>query len=155
MQTLIDIVNDTNPYPALFGIDWEIYNHTILNFKKIILSFEYPQIRMVMPIDPLEGKRYFEPVNSEGQGNCMDQLYNIMSSRKYYINPTTDGKLNQRNVSSCTSDSGNVLENWKNMLHEVSMCRCVILTTKFQRVGAKSSAFPTYEGFPNLALFLQ
>ena len=51
----INIVDDTNPYPALLGIDWAIDNQTIINFKKRILSFEDNEIRMVLPIDPLEG----------------------------------------------------------------------------------------------------
>ena len=37
---VIDIVDDTNPYPTLLGIEWEIGNQTIINFKKIILTFE-------------------------------------------------------------------------------------------------------------------
>ena len=35
-----NIVDDTNPYPALLGIDCAIDNQTIINFKKKILSFE-------------------------------------------------------------------------------------------------------------------
>ena len=57
---VIDIVDDTNPYPAFLGIDWVIDNQTIINFKKIILSFEDSEIRVVTPINPLEGKRYVE-----------------------------------------------------------------------------------------------
>ena len=122
MQTLrtyadfeaIDIVDDTNPYPALLGIDWAIDNQIIINFKKIILSFEDSEIRVVAPIDLLEGQRYVHPVNSEGQGNYLDQLYNIMSSREEYINPTTNGKLCQQSVISCTSNSREALENWQN-----------------------------------------
>ena len=121
---MIDIVDDTNPYPALLGIDWEIDNKSILNFKKKILSFEYFELRVVAPIDPLEGKRYVEPVNSEGHGNYLYQLYNIMSSKEDYINPIADGNLSWWSVISCTSDSGDALENWKNRLHEVSMRRC-------------------------------
>ena len=37
---VIDIVDDTKPYPSLIGIDWEIDNQTIINFKKRILSFK-------------------------------------------------------------------------------------------------------------------
>ena len=37
---VIDLVDDANPYPVLLGIDWAIYNQTIINFKKIILTFE-------------------------------------------------------------------------------------------------------------------
>ena len=36
---VIDIGDDTNPYPALLGIDWAIDNQTIINFKKRILTF--------------------------------------------------------------------------------------------------------------------
>ena len=64
---IIDIVDDTNPYPALLGIDWEIDNQTIINFKKIILSFEYSKLRVVAPIDLLEVHRYTKPINSEGK----------------------------------------------------------------------------------------
>ena len=53
---VIDIVDDTNPYLSLLGIGWEIYNQTIINFKKRIWSFEDYEIRVVAPIDPLEGK---------------------------------------------------------------------------------------------------
>ena len=106
---LIDIFNDTNPYYSLWGIDWEIENQTIINFQKRILSFEYSELRVVAPIDLLEGQRYVEPVHSEGKENYLDQLYNIMSSNEYYIFPTTDDKLSWQSVSSCTSDSGEAL----------------------------------------------
>ena len=66
---VINIVDDTNPYPSLLGIDWEIENQTIINFKKMILSFEDSKLRVVTLIDPLEGQRYVELVNSEGPGN--------------------------------------------------------------------------------------
>ena len=67
---VIDIVDDTNPYPTLLGIDWEIENQTIINFKKI-LSFEDSELRVVVPIDLLEGRRYVELLNREGQGNYL------------------------------------------------------------------------------------
>ena len=53
---VIDIVDDTKPYPTLLGIDWAIDNQTIINFKKRILSFEDSEIRVVVPIDSLEGQ---------------------------------------------------------------------------------------------------
>ena len=67
-QTLksFNIVDDTNPYPALLGIDWAIDNQTIINFKKRILSFEDDEMRVFSHIDPLEGQRYIEPVYREG-----------------------------------------------------------------------------------------
>ena len=83
---------------------------------------------MVALIDPLEGHRYVEPMHSEGQGDYLNHIYNITSTRYNYINPTTDGKLSWKSVSSCTSDSGEELENWQNKMHEVSMRRCARIT---------------------------
>ena len=74
---VINIVDDMNPYPTLLGIDWAIDNHTIINFKKRILSFEDNEMRVVSPVDPLEGQRYVEPVYNEGWGDYLDQIYNI------------------------------------------------------------------------------
>ena len=78
-----------------------------------------------------------------------------MYSKEDYINPTVDGNLSLRSVSSCMSDSGDALENWQNKMHEVPMHRCTRITRSVRRVGAEASVFPTYEGFPNLAPFLE
>ena len=48
---------------------------------------------MVTPIYLLEGQRYVEPVNSEGQGNYLDHIFNITSDKDDYVNPTIDEKL--------------------------------------------------------------
>ena len=37
---VIYIVDDTNLYPTVLGIDWSMDNQTIINFKKRILTFE-------------------------------------------------------------------------------------------------------------------
>ena len=63
---VINIVDDTNPYPALLGIDWAIDNQTIINFKKRILSFEDEEMRVISPIDPFEGKICVEPIYNKG-----------------------------------------------------------------------------------------
>ena len=152
---VFDIIDNKNPYHALLGIDWEIDNQTIINFKKRILSLEDSEIRVVAPIDLLKGHRYFKPVHSEGKENYLYQLYNIMSSKEDYINLTTDRKLSWWSVSSCTSNSSDALGNWQNRIHEVSMRRCARITRVVQRVGDEASVFPTYEGLPNLASFLE
>ena len=76
---VINIVDDTNPYPTLLGIDWATDNQTIINFKKRILSFEDTEIRVVFPIDLLEGQRYVEPIYNEGHGEYLDKIYNVTS----------------------------------------------------------------------------
>ena len=82
-----------------------IDNQTIINFKRRILSFEYSEIRVLAPNDPLEGQRYVDPINSEGKGYYLDHIYNIISSRDDYINPKADGNLSRKSVTSCTSNS--------------------------------------------------
>ena len=44
---IINIVDDTNTYPSLLGIDWAIYNQMIIKLKKQILLFEYFEIKVV------------------------------------------------------------------------------------------------------------
>ena len=151
---VINVVDDTNPYPTLLGIDWAIGNKTIINFKRRILSFEDDEMRVVAPLDPLEGKRYIELVLNEGQGDHLDNIYNVTSLMEDYINPTADGNLSWRGTSSCTSYLGEALENWQNRLHEVSMRRCARITKSIRRVGTQSRSLPTYEGLPNLEMFL-
>ena len=101
------------------------------------MSFEDSEIRVVAPIDLLEGQRYVEPVHGEGNDNYLEQLYNIMSLKEYYINPKTDGNLSWRSVILYTSDSGDALENWENRLHEFSMRGCERITRVVHRVGFK------------------
>ena len=91
---------------------------------------------------------------AKGKTINVDQLYNIMSSKEDYINPTTDGNLSWRSISSCTTELGDALENWQNILHEVSMRRCVRVIRVVQRVGSKECVLPRYEGLLNLASFL-
>ena len=74
---VIEITDYTNPYPSLLGIYWEIENHTIINFKKIILTFENEEIRVVAPLDPLEGLRYVEIVREEYDAHDLENIYNI------------------------------------------------------------------------------
>ena len=68
-------------------------------------------MRVASPINPLEGQRYAEPVYNEGQGDYLDQIYNVTAMQEEYINLTMDGNLSWKSVSSYTSDSGEVLEN--------------------------------------------
>ena len=65
-------MDDTNTYPMLLWIYWAIDNQTIINFKKMILSIEDNDMRVVLPIDPLEGERYVDPVYIEGQVDYLD-----------------------------------------------------------------------------------
>ena len=76
-----------------------------------------------------------------------DQIYNVTVMHEDHISPTADGNLSWKCASSCTSDLGEALENWKNRLHEVSMRRCARVTRSVRRVDNESRELPTYESF--------
>ena len=59
---VIEIVDDNNPYPALLGIDWAIDMNGVINLKKHKMIFEKKSLRVVVPLDPVEGLHYTEPV---------------------------------------------------------------------------------------------
>ena len=81
-------------------------------------------MRVVMPIDPLEGHRYVKPLKGEYHEGNLDTIYNIFSMMDDYINPMNDGKLVRRSLSSYSLDSGEALENLHNQLHELSIRKC-------------------------------
>ena len=84
---VIDIVNDTSPYPTLLGIYWAMENLTVINLKKMIIKFENHDMRVIAPLDPLEGKRYVETIKDEAMGGW-DNAYNLS---KDYINTIYNG----------------------------------------------------------------
>ena len=61
---VIDIIDDTKPYPCLLGIDWDIDNLAILNLKKRKMIFEFEDLRVFTPLDPNERDRYIESVRN-------------------------------------------------------------------------------------------
>ena len=148
------MVDDTNTYPTLLGIEQAIENQTIINFKKRILSFEYIELQVVTPIDPMESQRYIKKVNSEGQEGYLDNIYNISSTMDDYVNLIANGNLIQRSISSCKLESGESLENQHNRLHEVSMRKCARIISYVRRVGTQVCDLPAYELFPSLDTLL-
>jgi hypothetical protein len=62
---VIDIVDDSCPYPALLGIDWDFDNFTIIDLKKRGMTFEGDEHRFIAPLDLDEGHRCTEPIREE------------------------------------------------------------------------------------------
>jgi hypothetical protein len=52
---VIEIVDDSFPYPALLGINWAFDNSTIFYLKKRHMTFERDGLRVIAPLDPDEG----------------------------------------------------------------------------------------------------
>jgi hypothetical protein len=49
---VIDIVDNTTPYPALLELDWEFDNEVIINLKTRKMIFESGEYKFVTPLDP-------------------------------------------------------------------------------------------------------
>ena len=55
---VIEIIDDTNPFPALLGMDWDFYNLAFIKLKKKQMTFEYHNIQIITPLDPTKGPLY-------------------------------------------------------------------------------------------------
>jgi hypothetical protein len=71
-----------------------------------------------------------------------------------YINPTVDGVLSWRSITSCASDSDIGMENWQQRLHEVSTRRCTQIDRIVRWVGTEMREPPSFHGINDLEEFL-
>ena len=117
---VIEIVDESNSYPALLGIGWENDNLAVINFKKRVMTFENRDMQIISPLYPKEGQRYVEPIKEEVVGGW-DNAYNIFED---YINPTVNGEMGWRSTSSASFNHDDALENWHNSFHQVSVRKC-------------------------------
>lgn len=118
---VIEIVDDSNPYPALLGLDQAFDNMAIINLKKRQMIFKGNNMRVIVPLDLSEGARYIEPVREQYCTTDIDNIYQLTTKEQDFVNPTAKGKLTWGHDSSYASDLEEELENWHNMLHEVSI----------------------------------
>jgi hypothetical protein len=52
---VIEIVDDSFPYPTMLGIDLAFNNSTVVDLKKRRITFERDGLRVIAPLDPYEG----------------------------------------------------------------------------------------------------
>jgi hypothetical protein len=90
---VIEIVDDSCPYLVLLGIDWAFKNSTIVDLKKIRMTFKVDGLRVIAPMDPDEGRRYTKPIREEDCTYELDHIYKLTTRQQDYINPTIDGNL--------------------------------------------------------------
>ena len=151
---VIEIVDDSCPYPTLLGIDWAFNNSTVVDLKKIRITFEGDGIRVIAPLDLDEGRKYTEPIREEYCTYEIENIYKLTTRQQDYINPTTDGNLSWQSESACSSNSEEALENWQNKMYEVSTLRCAKLTKAVHQIDTLVSNLPTFDGMNNLETFL-
>jgi hypothetical protein len=109
---VIEIVDDSFPYPALLGIDWAVDNSTVVDQKKRHMTFEKAGLRVITPLDPDEDPRYTELIREEDHAFELENIYKLTARQQDYINPTADRNLSWRSDNTCSSESEEVLENW-------------------------------------------
>jgi hypothetical protein len=90
---VIDIVDNTTPYPTLLGLDWAFENQAIINLKAHKMIFESRYYRFIAPLDPSKGERYIEPLTTNFITEEVNKLYRTTSREEDYINPTADGMI--------------------------------------------------------------
>jgi hypothetical protein len=52
---VIEIVDDSFPYPVLLGIEWAFNNSIVVDLNKIRMTFERDGLRVIAPLYPDEG----------------------------------------------------------------------------------------------------
>jgi hypothetical protein len=84
----------------------------------------------------------------------INQLYKTTMQEEDYVNPTMDGVLSCRSITSCMSNSDTGLENWQQRLHEVSTRRCTRIDNTVIWVGIEIREPPSFHGMNDLEEFL-
>ena len=133
---VIEIIDDSNPYPALLGIEWAMANAAVINLKRRQMTFEGNGLRVIIPLDPSQGERYTEPLRDEGEQDTLDHIYNITATDADYVEPNTDGVMDWQCDNSCMSDSDDGLENWQQRLYELHGHRCAQITQSLRCLSA-------------------
>ena len=73
------------------------------------MVFESKGTHVIVPLDPVEGARYTEPIHTKEE---LDHIYKITAQDEDRVNPTDEGMLCWEKDSECFSDSNEELENW-------------------------------------------
>ena len=76
---VIEIVDDSNPYPALLGIDWATDMSGVINLKKRKMIFEKKSLCVVVPLDLDKGACYTKPMHDDESDDDIDCIYKIIA----------------------------------------------------------------------------
>ena len=147
-------MDDSNPYPELLGIDWATDMNRVINLKKQKMIFEKKSLRVIVPLDTAKGSCYMEPVCDYESDDDLDFIYKITVRDQDWVNPTPDGHITFYHECSCTSDSDEEIERWKNQLHEVTMLNCNMMTWSLHCMLTEVRNLPTYDGLNEVDTFL-
>lgn len=151
---VIEIFDDNNPYPTLLGIDQAANMNGVINIKKHKMIFEKNSLRIVVPLDPVEGVHYTKPMCDEKSDNELDYIYKITTQEQDWVNPIADGWVSWECESSYTSDSDEEIEQWQNRLHELTTLNCNMIVRSLCCVTTEVRDLPMYDGLTVVDEFL-
>lgn len=143
---VIKIVDDSNLYPTLLGIEWAMDMNGVINLKKRKMIFEKMSLRIVIPLDPDEGVNYTKLVHEDDRDDELDCTYQITVQDQDQVNPTEDGRISWECDSSCNLDFDEEIEHWQNWLHEVLMLNFNRKIRSLWYVTTEAKELPTYYG---------
>jgi len=81
-------------------------------------------------------------------------MHRTTAQEEDYENPTADGVLNWKSITSCALELDTVLENWQRILHEFSTRICTRIDCVVQWVGTEIREPPSFHGVNDLEEFL-
>jgi len=111
---VIEIVDDSNPYPALLEIDWAVDMNGVINLKRRKMIFKKKCLHVVVPLDLAEGACYTKPVRNEDSNDELDGIYQITAQDQDQVNLTVDERISWEHDISCTLDSDEEIKQWQN-----------------------------------------
>jgi hypothetical protein len=149
---VIEIVEGTTLYQEFLVLDWEFDNRDIINLKKHKMTFESVEYWVIVPLDPSKGERFIETTFLDLEE--ISQLYITTARDEDYVNPTGDGILSWKSITSCVSDSYTCLENWKQRLDNVSTRGCPRIDRTVRWVGTEIREPSSFHGVNDLEAFL-
>jgi hypothetical protein len=79
---VIEIVDDSCPYPVFLGIDWAFNNSTVVDLKKIRITFEGDGLRVITPVDPDEVRRYIDPIRYKDRTYELENIYKLTTRQE-------------------------------------------------------------------------
>jgi hypothetical protein len=98
---VIEIVDDTTPYPTLLGLDWAFDNQAIINLKTRKMTFESGGIQGHRTIRPIRRGKVCRTYLFRLRGNH-PVVQNKYARDEDYVNPTADGILSwQKHYFMC------------------------------------------------------